>query len=217
MTGTKAASRLVRRFRYSVIVFVALAVLTLQGSTVLAAAVDFESVAVGTLWGESGGQHPGELVLVQNDISVYVEEFFFGGTAAFFEAETGGRYASFFDSTPLELNHISVLFDFANVGVEVNQVTFDYLYLGGVTNFAVNERITFMLDSMEAIETHTAPGIAATVDDRFVTLTGNIDSFRIGGQELYIDNVTVIPEPATLLLLGVGGFWLMRRRVRTSV
>ena len=69
---------------------------------------------------------------------------------------------------------------------------------------------------MEEIETHTPPGITATVDDRFVTLTGNIDSFRIGGQELYIDNITAIPEPATLLLLGAGGVWLMRRRIRPA-
>jgi hypothetical protein len=41
---------------------------------------------------------------------------------------------------------------------------------------------------------------------------GNIQSFTIGGQQLYIDNITTVPEPATIMLLGLGSLGLLRNR-----
>ena len=45
-------------------------------------------------------------------------------------------------------------------------------------------------------------------------ITGDIDTFTIGGQELYIDNVLLceIPEPTTVILLGLGGLSLLAKR-----
>ena len=43
---------------------------------------------------------------------------------------------------------------------------------------------------------------------------GPIALFKLGGQELWIDDVRIIPEPGALLLVASGllGFALLRRR-----
>lgn len=49
-----------------------------------------------------------------------------------------------------------------------------------------------------------------------LTVSGEINTFTIGGQSMALDTVLAcessIPEPATLTLLGLGGFLLVRKR-----
>lgn len=185
------------------------------GSTALAATVDFEGIPLGTLYGSEAPNAPGAVVLTQQGIDMSVEPFLLGDFQDFYRAEISERYQELFDSTPLGLDNISVLFHFARVGFEVNRVTLDYVELGGGVNFAVNGLVPSQLVSLADIPEDVAPGVSVTVGSGTVVVSGDIDSLLIGGQELAIDNIVAIPEPSTIALLGFGGFlaiWRTQRR-----
>ncbi|MFQ5591087.1 MAG: PEP-CTERM sorting domain-containing protein [Phycisphaerae bacterium] len=190
----------------------------------VAATVDFDSLDVGTLFGLEAGDQRNDVVLLSDGIAMSVDALLLPEDAwVFGSAEVGGRYADLFTSNPLVLNNISVVFDFADVGFSVDTVMFDYLDVAegtGVNNFAVNHLPILPLNYVTDIPVDIAPGVSAAVSGTAtqgsVTLTGPLDSFRIGGQELYIDNITAIPEPTTLLMLGLGGTLLARRCRRQS-
>jgi hypothetical protein len=49
----------------------------------------------------------------------------------------------------------------------------------------------------------------------FMTVTGEVDQFALGGQELYVDNVvSSIPEPTSVALLGLGSVFMVTGRRR---
>ncbi len=197
-------------------VFAALMLTSLATATASGATVDFESVPVSTVFGVMAGDLPGDLVLTQDGIDMRLAELVIGSRRDFIEAEIGGAFDVDFATTPLSLDSIGVVFDFSNVGFDVTEVTFEYLDLGGFSNFAVNGHTLFELLRLDGIPTDVAPGVEAIVDDDTITLTGDISSFLVGGQELGIDNVTAVPEPATLAFLGVGGTYLLSSRRRRS-
>lgn len=192
----------------------ALAIWCACGSSAHAQTVDFETVPAGTQWGQDFGNWPGEVVPTQNAIDMSVEEFFLGTFIGFNVAEVGNIYSPFLPTTHLALDNISVRFDFANLGFDVTEVTLDYREFGGADNFAVNDDTIFELAVMTDLPINIAPGVTASVTSDLITLTGDIDSFQIGGQELGIDNITAIPEPTTVALLGLGGTLLVGRRIR---
>ena len=182
-----------------------------------AATFDFDGVPVGTRFGVLEGHVPGEAVLTQDGILMSVETFYLGPFEGFHYAEVGGQYAAFFPTTPLETNNISVFFDFGDVGFDVGMVTVEYREFGGADNFAVNEHTIYELGSLLDLPLDVAPGVTAAVSEgpneiMLITLIGDIDSFRIGGQELTIDTIIAVPEPASLALLALGGTLLLRRR-----
>lgn len=191
---------------------VALAVALMAASTGFAVTMDFESAQVGTLYGGSAGHNPSEVVLSQEGIDMSVENFFLAGFTGFFEAEIGGRYQDFFPTTPLGLDNISVRFDFNNIGFEVDLMTMEFVEFGGEYNFAVNDGMVHQLASFEDIPGNVAPDVVALVSNGIITLEGDINAVRVGGQELAVDTVFAIPEPATLLLLCLGGTAVLRTR-----
>ncbi len=180
----------------------------------LGATIDFESIPTGTIYGTPEGDLPGDVVLSQDGIDMSVEQFSYPPYVGFNHAEVGGQFAPFFPTQPLELNNISVVFDFANVGFDVSEVTFEFTNFGGTDNFAVNGGTVIVLDSLANLPANVGPGVTASVDGFNITLTGPITSFRVGGQELVVDTIVGIPEPATILLLGLGGVLVVRRQLR---
>lgn len=192
------------------------------GSAQGAATVTFEAdvVPFGQKYGQAFGQSPGDPVLTQARIEMSVQNFYDGPFTGFVRAEVGGRYLPFFESTPLELNAISVAFDFTDLLFTVDTVTFEVREFSPGSNFSVNGATPFELDRLGDIPAIVAQGITATLlpDPQHVeriTLASHdgtpIDRFLIGGYELAIDNVAAVPEPATFGLLALAGAAAMRR------
>lgn len=186
-----------------------------SGSPAMGATVDFDGLPSGTRFGANFGHVPGEVVISQDDIDLSVEEFLLGSFVGFIKAEVGGRF-DINNTKPLELDNISVLFDLTGLGFEANFVTLEYEWFGGANNFAVNGQTILELSPLTDLPTDIAPGVTAAVGNGSITLTGVVHSFLIGGQELIIDNITVVPEPATLVLLGIPAAVLLRRRRRQA-
>lgn len=197
-------------------------------SASLGATVTFEPdvVATGTRYGEAFGQLPGgPPVLSQDGINMSVERLITGSTTAFVRAEVGGRFTSFFDSTPLELAEIAVVFSFEDLAFDVTSVTLEVRDFGGIANFAINGGVPLQLAALEDLPRGIAPGFTAvllpeTSDPRRITIFSDsgepIRRFLIGGQELGIDNITAIPEPTSLVLLGIATAGLLGSRRRSK-
>lgn len=184
----------------------------IMAGPVAAQTFDFESVPGGSIFGSPTGNVPGEQVLTQAGITMSVESFRFGSFNGFFDARVGGIYADQFPTRALQLNNISVLFDFSALPFLTDEVTFEFLEFGGMNNLAVNHGSLFQLASLNDVPSQVAPGVTASVDAGVVTLEGAVGNLLIGGQELAIDNITAVPEPSTIALLAAGAVLLARRR-----
>ena len=182
------------------------------------ATLDFETVPVGTVYGDTPltPDTPGDVVLTQDGISMSVESFFFDPFQAdFFEAEVVALQLDASPGQALSLDNIGVLFDFSALGFDVERVTLDVRDLGGTSNIAVNGSALHILDPLSDLPTDVAPGVTALMADDRLTLVGETTallSLRIGGQELIIDNVRAVPEPAVGALMTWGMIWLLGRR-----
>ena len=183
---------------------------------------DFEepSVSLGTVFGAVADppQLPGALALEQDGFRMTVEHFVPRADIQIFaEAIVGGAHDAFFESTPLQLNNINVRFDVTHAGFDVDLLSLEFVEFSGVANLIVNGENRFIVDSLIQIPESVADGVSLSVETELgtalsvLTLTGRIDTFEIGGQEMSIDNVSFVPEPASLLLL-LAGAALVRRR-----
>lgn len=195
----------------------AIAVCSLICNIGFAATVDFESVPSGTVYGIDTGYTPGQVVLTQDGIDMSVENFHLDSFEGFFWAEIDGIHSDLLDTQSLSLFNISVLFDFSHIGFEVDSVTLEFGDPGGASNFAINNGILHILDPLSDLPFDVAPGVTASVNEGFITLTSNgssINSLLIGGQELVIDNIVAVPDPATGILLLTGGVMIFRKKRR---
>ena len=220
MVKGEARYRVQPRIRPWTVVFLVMAANCWMGSAGLAATMNFESLEVGTRFGSAVGHERNEIVLESDGIAMSVDALFF--TEEFFlfgYAEVDGRKADTFPTNALELSNLSVVFDFTGLGFSVESVTIEYRDIeegAAINNFAVNARPIHILGSLTGIPVAITSDVTATVTGTAlagsITLEGPVQSFRIGGQELYIDNITAVPEPTTLLLLAMGAGFLTRKR-----
>jgi hypothetical protein len=182
------------------------------------ATLDFETVPVGTVYGDTPlkPDSPTEVVLTQNDITMSVETYFFDPLQSdFYEAEVVAVQTDAGPGHALSLDNIGVLFDFSLLGFDVERVTLDVRDLGGTSNVAVNGAALHILDPLSDLPAEVAPGVTALLADDRLTLVGETTallSLQIGGQEIIIDDIRAVPEPAVGAFMTWGMIWLLGRR-----
>lgn len=188
---------------------VILKLMTIVGAALLAAAlvgpaaantVTFDLEPIGSTWGGAVGNSPGDLVLNEDGIDMYVEEFHLGAYTGFNYCRIEPAPAAFGTGQVLAVNNISVMFDFGGVPCAPGTVSFEFLDYGGDENLQVNGGPLWEVPDLVALDgVWVAPNVLCTVNATgvpggiagTVILTGPVDKMLTGGQEYMIDNVAM--------------------------
>jgi len=193
-----------------------LIVATLLAQNASATVIDFEDLTLGTIYNVGDS-------FTTSGVVITGEEFFWlpsgSTTGGFAEVENGGLAGG--AGNELHTNNINLNFDF---GIILTGLALQYGEFGGNINLEINGNLANVGNfanipanlggtSVFTFDTGT-PGQSSGA----MFVTGTINSFKIGGQELWIDNVVAspIPEPATLALLGIGALATLTRRRRPA-
>jgi hypothetical protein len=157
------------------------------------ACVDFEPpLAVGTEYGAPAGHSSGDLVFTSNGVNVSVYDF---GGGTFNVAYIDVAPVPFGSGQSIRTNTINLEFDFSAVGFTTAEVQFEFLDKGGTENLSVNGSPVFAGELSAApaslggvsVAVYTAP--VAGGKKGIVILRGAVQTLRVGGQELWLDNV----------------------------
>jgi hypothetical protein len=161
------------------------------------AVVDFESLPAGKTWGSSAtpSTPPGTLLFSDSGIDVSINEFQLPGAGksyGFAKIDLAGTGQN------MRLNNVVMTLDFARLPRPVRNITIEYVDLGGSANIAVNGNPP-LSGALSTLPSTVAPNVFLLVTRTPVTggvhgkiiLLGPITSLTIGGQEFWIDNVTV--------------------------
>lgn len=192
------------------------------------AVVDFESLAVGTQFGSGFGQLPGDLIFTESGVAVSIDEFTQGTFTGFNFVTIGGFTDPAFPTTPATINNVRLVFDPPSVdGGDVTGASFEYVDFGGSENLVINGAVAELSEFSSApmtlggvnVVVNTVPSPILGVNEAgTVVLDGVINTLEIGGQELGIDNVRFIPEPASAAVLGLSVLTVAAgRRKRSGV
>lgn len=163
--------------------------------------LDFEPpLTLSTQYGSPAGQSPGDIAFTTNGIPVSVWEFVFtNGGGTFNLAQVDTAPVAFGSGQSMRLNNLNLEFNFSQVGFQVSQVKVEFLDLGGFENLSVNSNPNPPFAGEFSAAPNPIGGIGLAVNtvpvtggtQGTLTLTGQVDTLRIGGQELWIDNVCV--------------------------
>ncbi|ETX05955.1 MAG: hypothetical protein ETSY2_19995 [Candidatus Entotheonella gemina] len=169
----------------TLLAFVVASLIALGVTGVPAQTVDFETVPVGTTW-QNPPDIPGDVVLTQNNIAMSVEEFFVNGVNTFGVARIvpGGDPFAPSGTHALHTNTINVKFDFAALPPVV-LAHFEYVDLGGIKNFQINNTPLQEIPNLNAIVSPAGFTVVVTANNVTVESVGGtpITSLLIGGQE----------------------------------
>jgi hypothetical protein len=191
-----------------------LAAVILSATAAHSANVSFDDLTAGTRY------LPGT-TFTSDGTDITVGGFTFSSGAAFpgifAEVETGNLAGG--SGLDMQLNNVTLDFAIA----PSTSLTLAFGEYGGNVNLGING-ILSNVEDFATLNGATVAGVLISVVNGFgndrgtLSLTGDINSFFIGGQELWIDDVVAtapaVPLPASVLMLGgaVAGFGFMRRR-----
>ena len=106
-------------------------------------------------------------------------------------------------------------------GIALDGLALQYGEYGGNLNININDSF-LNFSNFHDIHNTTIGGVSVFTLDTGIAgessgamfLMGKIETFVIGGQELWIDNVIAspVPEPATIMLFGTGSILMSVRR-----
>lgn len=158
--------------------------------------VKFNTVPVATQWGTPAGNSPGDVVHTEDGIKVAVQEFFWTPTTTHFGSTRVRPSFTVPNEQSINTNNINLEFDFTPLWFTPNHVTVIFRDTGGFENISVNG-ITVIRGELA---NGSGSGVSWTVNSTpepgnphnrigTVTITGNVTSLKIGGQELWIESV----------------------------
>ncbi|UCF44048.1 MAG: PEP-CTERM sorting domain-containing protein [Planctomycetota bacterium] len=198
------------KFRFLALLLVAI----LLAQNAEAVVVDFEDMTPATY--NVGNSFTTSGVVVTAEQFQWSGGTWYAGGSAHIQSSTNAGGAGY----EIHTNNINLSFDF---GLPCDGLSLQYGEYGGNINLEINGSLanvenfanlpaTLGGTSIFVLDTGT-PG-QSTGAMFVIGVVGNIDSFKIGGQELWIDNVvaSVIPEPATVMLLGAGALAVLTRK-----
>jgi hypothetical protein len=199
------------KFRFLALLLVA--ILLVQNAE--AVVVDFEDLSLGGTYNVGDTFTTSGVVVTAEQFQWSGGTWHAGGSAA---VENGGAAGA--GGYEVHTNNINLSFDF---GLPCDGLSLQYGEYGGNINLAINGNLanvenfanlpaTLGGTSIFVLDTGI-PG-QSTGAMFVIGVVGNINSFEIGGQELWIDNIvaSVVPEPATVMLLGAGALAVLTRR-----
>jgi hypothetical protein len=167
--------------------------------------VTFEAETLGDAYGVDHGQSPGDIIFTEDDVPVSVEQLYDGSSWVFWNCSIAPAAPSLgvTSGQALSLAAISTVYDFSGLGSPVAEVRFEFVDWAGIENIQVNESPMIYYGQIVDFPEAIAPGITYEVDSwpitageaaGRVTLTGNVQSLLVGGQQFMLDNICVVLE-----------------------
>jgi hypothetical protein len=158
--------------------------------------VKFDTVPTGTEWGTPAGHSSGDVVHAEEGIEVSVHNFYWTATRTHLGRTRVAPSFTGSGGQAINTNNINLEFDFTDLFFTPDKVVLIFRDTGGSENISVNDS-TVLIGELASGSTS---GVSWTVTDspeptnphnRVGTLTidGDVERLKIGGQEFWIDSV----------------------------